>query len=1385
MTERANCVFAAIGFKALDYVFEASTRLKVTWDLLALPEPYLSSTCDLFPFVHQLFKETYRTLLVGVEQVIFSGESVLDDLRKRNQPFASLERYKYESEEEEFIPSSNPDSVNDFDLSLLKEPEVFCDPLLEIFSKLVHPKEQEEDLFLAEDLIVDHLPHFRRLLPSLTSNLSRLKTLPVADPLLTPGGLVISEDHVFRSYETFLDADTVDVQMSSFIQEDFLPESLLEDEDLLLPEVVDTLLLERPKVTPMTSFSGLWNVFPEPLEEECSVLDILRRTSAQRGWTDMFPFDPPQEDSKEKNTKTSLMEFSGDLDPTAEIEVELVLSISPKKSSTNIRFSVTELQEEELSPFTLSLMSPRTRTAMETAVWKAEKHPAFVERFLLSEPLTDDPAGGFQHLREASRLFKSELLSSIDTFDEMELQLDAEIPQLIVGQSIEFTEKLSAGGQRSEAPPTLEEEFIKLEPEQEEVGSILPHFTNEGRLQKEVTVDSPPIKLLESVNSKEDSLSAETTEKLEAKRPFMLKNKRVRWSEQTERPPTSTTKTHKPHQELDPLSTFMMLRSQQVLPAAASPQGSAGAAAEENGQTEETEPPPCAHRGGVMLAGGAVTESEDAGRQQKPHQWTSQLIVRQECPSSRVVRVQAAESQRRAYQELLAFARPRLDSVRQLGLRGPVWGDFSCLAPDQTHFLLKQQEKALRSTSADDAALLRDQELLLSQVVLIHVLVTFKELLLKCDLSSGLVYLSRAAESCADPSLKLLLRKLNIILFLAQKNQESNNKLLELQQLLAAWLRSRTSAEKILVILSVDSDENRSTVLSSLSRVTDAAVTCVRPDEDKVKLNGAGVVSSVCGCDCALVFEQHIGPDFPWTCFSVVVEFDHPGQSPWSAVCSQNSIQHLTFDAVVTDSGPEEVSWCLEENVPYVLFVTEELLNCPSLLQTLESSFNVAVVERSPHPSLQMLGGTHNYAVITVDESTAVVIQELEELDQDRASEVLVMRLTALSLQYNCCWLVLFCPDGRGGRFSSETFSNLALVYSSLVLFGMKPEDLDVKVLMVSDVTEMAKSINRICFTTMMRSDWDPVRYLSRDWLTVIPSQDEECLSQFPCVNPLVGQLMLSRFPSLLRLLSASLSELTELLPEVPQKVLKLFRDITSLYSTSDPAQPHTPFFEANPPATPSNGLWTDSGEQMRLCGGLTPNFLCEADGREDFFCRQDAESVAFKLDLSGSFCSPDVHLQSSWTRTWTAETQNPRSRAGAAGRVVERLPEDRSPTFSTADFSSHLYGLDSPLNLDFSFSQSPTLNHLLHSPPPPTSTGHSLSLSPPPGAFWSTVCSHEGTAASDSHGSRIWRGRERRRSRDAAGLDGSAALPPLKMGRLSCEKVPGRSDGQTRLRLF
>lgn len=47
-------------------------------------------------------------------------------------------------------------------------------------------------------------------------------------------------------------------------------------------------------------------------------------------------------------------------------------------------------------------------------------------------------------------------------------------------------------------------------------------------------------------------------------------------------------------------------------------------------------------------------------------------------------------------------------------------------------------------------------------------------------------------------------------------------------------------------------------------------------------------------------------------------------------------------------------------------------------------------------------------------------------------------------------------------------------------------------------------------------------------------------LLDFPSVNPLVAQLMLRKGPSLHWILLATLYQLQELLPEVPEKVLKV-----------------------------------------------------------------------------------------------------------------------------------------------------------------------------------------------------------------------------------------------------
>lgn len=55
----------------------------------------------------------------------------------------------------------------------------------------------------------------------------------------------------------------------------------------------------------------------------------------------------------------------------------------------------------------------------------------------------------------------------------------------------------------------------------------------------------------------------------------------------------------------------------------------------------------------------------------------------------------------------------------------------------------------------------------------------------------------------------------------------------------------------------------------------------------------------------------------------------------------------------------------------------------------------------------------------------ALYVQEEDELCRERASEVIVMRLSALSLQYSCCWLILHCPGHQGGgSISTHTLTH-------------------------------------------------------------------------------------------------------------------------------------------------------------------------------------------------------------------------------------------------------------------------------------------------------------------------------------------------------------------------
>ncbi|KAI3372610.1 hypothetical protein L3Q82_023088, partial [Scortum barcoo] len=1393
-----NCfpalIFSANRYKALDYVFEGTTNLNLMRNLLALPTPYFSGNSDLYPHSGKLSEVTYRTPWVRGKVIstckLFISGSLLDKLGEKKQPVNLPERFNVTLSElkvdVEVVPSSNPDSLNDQDqdeyVCLTKESQM-NNPCQESFFKWTSDQmkigDKNKDVLLPEELlVVDYLPHFRRHLPTLKAKLSRLRTLLVADPLLSSTGGTTSEDTIFRhsaSYEKPPDLNSCDIQTCANIHDEFDKEALMKEESLLLPDIVDTVNLTQENCSNFSNICGHLNIVSEQLGEKLAVLDVLCKDVPVS--VDFSQYEIPEEPSK-MNGGLIESELAGCLVTPTEMELDVTLTPTLRTSQSHICLSTCDLQRETLLSLRVrSLLSESAQKEMQTALWKAEKHPNFVVSFMLAEPQTHEPAVDFQPLSEALKVLKLEKQSFVDVGNELQSEWRRITSQQYLCSNQEFTESM-----KSEVPSAEHEkieDFKKLSPECEEVFvRSIPLTTNKTHLKKsEAAADDTLVEkespqntfLMHTVSTNNNEVKPATitfskhaastegkaldkktevtsfTSKIDAGRDDCKTEQRAHVPEKAASTRLNIRDNHRhpPKEDLDPLSTFMTLRSQQTPSVTATALSFSKTPAPQVDQ-QQTAPEPSPQQmqrsdRKPMVLSGAV--SGNAKREQEAaFQSTGRLIsesIPQDRWDSRVVQVQATASQQRAYTELLAFAQPCLGSARLLGLNLPIQGDFSSLGPDQTHFILKQQEKALCRTQTQSADMIRDQELLCNQAALIHVLVTFKELLLKCNLSIALA----------------------------------------------------SAIIAILVITSVDSDDSRSVIINSLGQVTGAAVAAVCPEENKKTLNGASVVSSVCDSVCVLVCEQCIGPDFPWNCFSLVVEYDRPGPSPWATVCKERHINHLTFSTVISDTEDKKVLWCLEDSVPYVLFVTEGLLNRPLLLQTLESGFNITVMERSYCPSLQMLGGTHQYAVITVDESTAIIIQEEDELCQERASEGIVMRLTALSLQYDSCWLILHCPDSQGGGFSSDAFSNLVLVYSSLVLFGMKAEDLDVKVLIVSEVMEIAKWISQICFHSLIASDRDPLDYLDRDWLTVIPSEEEKCLLQFPCMNPLVSQLMLKRAPSLQWLLGASRSQLKELLPEVQHKVLKLFSDTTSLYIlTKDPNQPGPPTGQTSP----QSSLWTtfvdlQTPEPINsdpkpdtpinpnpelFCGIHNSRFLFGADRSfsDSDPIVQDGDTDV-KLDLGSSFGSPDVHFQRSWTSSdpWREDDREEvkfcgwgRGRAGAAGRVVERVNDEWAPT-----------RLDSPLQLDPMFSYSPVLQQKDISQTSRYATVHKdlqhpdgqhISYSLSEATMWGRGQSSidrlsRGETVSANYGSKCWIGQERKRRGEVADLVGTAAV--------------------------
>ncbi|KAL6466167.1 hypothetical protein MHYP_G00263000 [Metynnis hypsauchen] len=815
-------------------------------------------------------------------------------------------------------------------------------------------------------------------------------------------------------------------------------------------------------------------------------------------------------------------------------------------------------------------------------------------------------------------------------------------------------------------------------------------------------------------------------------------------------------------QDLDPLSSFIMLRTVQRSLAVQKPQ-------QIPLNTAVADPAQKYMRKPTLVLG----VSEKAKNSKASLRITEKAF-------SKTIYVQATENERFAYFELHALARPSLSRVRELDQKALRSKDFISLTPEDTRFYLKQQEKLLSMS--------RGGECVYDDMALLHILVRVKELLLRCDLTTAIDYMEEAQSTCSMGGLKELLRRLQVLQYMTYRKEEKEPRprVLQLWEQMSIYLQTNTS-NTVLVVTATE--RVRAELVTALSQVPGSCVFTVLP-EGMNKVDSRTVTDSLSCSRSVIVCRQQIGSDFPWQRFSVVLELDSLCHSNISSFCSENNVNYICFCTAMPKTDPAVSPQAYLDSVPFLVFVTEGLLKHSDLLHLLESTYNMTLLERSYSQSMQRLESADRYDVITVDEKTAILLQDLEELQREKASNSVVIRLSALSLQFSRCWIILHCAEQHSKLVYGNMFNNLVMIYSSFVLFGLKSEDLDIKVFLVRDVADIAWYVYQICLHTLLSSERSVWSWLDRDWFSVLQTEEESCLVCFPCINPMVSQLMLRRAPSLQWLLEASFSELKDKFPEIPHKVCKLFSDVTALHRLSaapSPSEPeNTAPLQSNdnlcPPHPPHPQLphWAVNGDEPHSDSFTDTQLFLTSSSTElsspESVQQQGTVGTGWHWTVCGASVGQSECVCNSRLQPWPGEHAQNESYTDSFGEGEDQW---------TVDASS----LSAP-DLSYSYTHTPAQAVLLGQISP---VEEMKTLPLPPwrnSACGTSSRGQQSITYSISPQYQRWveqqhilKGTERKRP--AGDTAGETVFPQCKRGRLLFERIPGRCDGQTRLRFF
>nr|XP_051699178.1 protein shortage in chiasmata 1 ortholog isoform X2 [Oryctolagus cuniculus] len=1133
-----------------------------------------SCLCQDGNYLAEVIDSTYRTPWTRISAVPVWGNtdiSVLDqwkasfhveDFLEKKTPARMVTRVNCNCEE--IVPSSNPNSQPEVEegsfYTFQDYSEVFTP--IKCSEKYSSSQAQSQDLYIDEEMIfVNSLMDYKNQLPTLQTLLSRLKLFKLKDPLIDFKKQTFNEDIVFReclssqgSWDVFLKDLYMDKENFCKVE--------LGDADLNEPlffyfefeSLLSTILKQETSVPSLSDLKELLNLTPEVINYVDENEKLFKRDLTSKHGIEI-------EDRKWSFTEILTSQSLCEPECHEPEELEMLLS-QPHGTSqhSSVNSLCAGLQTYPLSPDCKSNLLTAEESAKKYAmVQQSESCRSSSDTLLLTAPSIQECIGQYSVTDLPSMVSIEEESLVIDPV-KAECQKKASLSPKMIGSLENTNTSLDHCLSLNDTKMTmfLPENMLQLESHLEDKSCPSPIILiNEKSTNDHLSLPRMSLPLAEEVTDmcfSDDGISTKPaaaeeksqndqelvdgiTQKNENKDHFEFE-----YTEPSiESPSTSRIKKtsfkncKKQDNYLDPLSDFIMLRNKYT----------------------------------TCISRTKVTDNDEKNAFQDEEECS--LTLQEESPIvcgnktlekiipkrgvNNVIEIQASDSQCKAYCLLEAAAAPVLKKLACLCPFPAANWKFATVIFDQTRFFLKEQEKVI--SDAVHQGTNDEREMTFKYAAVLHLLVTIRDVLLTCDLDTTLGYLSNAKDvykSILGSYLDDIWRQLDIVQFIKEKKPEINYRIQELQCQIVNWMQDQEQI-KVLIIIRMDSDDEKHLLIKMLSKIEGLTFTELNSNqgrdflESNILLNGTS--------SCVIVHNQYIGADVPWNNFSFVVEYNYVENSCWTTHCEKLNIPYLALKMVLPDTVLKRNTlldgfgdFLLEIQIPYVFFASDGLLNIPEILQLLESNYNITLVERCYSESLKLFGSTEHYVVVTVDEHTAVILQNLEELNCEKASDNIIMRLMALSFQYSYCWLILYKKETLNSEYhlTEKTLHHLALIYAALVSSGLKSEELDVKLVIAPGVEEAALIIRQIADHNLMISKKEPHDWLDKSWLEVSPSKEEMYLLDFPCINPLVAQLMLNKGPSLHWILLANLCQLQEVLPEVPEKVLKHFCSITSLF---------------------------------------------------------------------------------------------------------------------------------------------------------------------------------------------------------------------------------------------